>query len=248
MSGGKATTVEDVDDMDFPLPEPVRQPALPVPAPFEPAPVPNAAPGGVGLGQNADPGGVRIGQSYGGMRVVSDPGQFKRWICLYPLYFNRGVSVPKGRRVPLELAVADPHGRQLSMAVKEAGFNVCYEPNKRHPRDFFTPGRVRVKVFDDDGSPMNRDVTSRKELIMRVAAKMATVDAPRDKEPTLQDIIDSGALPALPGVPPPGMDSSPMIEDSSPVPSGSGAGTASTKASKKAAKAKKKKGKNRPVV
>ncbi|KAI8323881.1 signal recognition particle, SRP19 subunit, partial [Martensiomyces pterosporus] len=149
----------DVDDMDFPLPD---------------APASNTPP--------VD--GVRIGQSLGGMKIVSDASRFKTWICLYPLYFDKSRSIEQGRKVPKELAVESPHGRQLSMAVKEVGFNVCYEPNKSHPRDFFTPGRVRVQLFDDSGRPVRSDIQTRKKLMRYVAEKMAAVNAPRDKEPS----------------------------------------------------------------
>ncbi|KAJ2900170.1 signal recognition particle subunit, partial [Coemansia aciculifera] len=188
----------DVDDMDFPLPEP---PLL------EPYAL-------TGNSTAAEPERVRIGpQSYDGMQIVSDDSQYKRWVCLYPLYFDKSRSVEKGRRVPLAVAVDSPHARQLSVAVKEVGFNVCYEPNKSHPSDFFTPGRVRVQLFDDAGRPVRQDIRTRKQLMRQVAVKMDKVLVPRDREPTLQDMINSGAMPMLPGMPPPSSPLSP-IEDS----------------------------------
>ncbi|KAJ2781705.1 signal recognition particle subunit [Coemansia javaensis] len=207
-AAGKAAEL-DVDDMDFPLPE---------------------AP--------AQAGGVRIGQSLGGMRVVSDASQFKRWVCLYPLYFDRGRSLRDGRRVPSALAVDAPHGRQVSMAAKEAGFSVCYEPNKTHPRDFFTPGRVRVQLFDAAGNCMRHDVRSRKQLLLRVAAKMPLVDAPRDKEPDLGELIASGALPTLPGMAPGMLDAGSDDDDNDAPAAGPAPGAKPAKKSKKKGKAK----------
>ncbi|KAJ1960157.1 signal recognition particle subunit [Dipsacomyces acuminosporus] len=218
MSDSKGKLADlDVDDMDFPLPD---------------VPMPSS------LGaQPAE--GIRIGQSFGGMKVVSDAGQFRKWVCLYPLYFDKQRSIEQGRKVPKELAVESPHGRQLSRAVKEVGFNVCYEPHKSHPRDFFTPGRVRVQLFDDQGKPTRSDIQTRKKLMRYVAEKMADIDVPKDQEPTLQDLIDSGAMPALPGLPPPGMsgganEDQGKADDASP---------SSAKVSKKSAKANKKKSK-----
>ncbi|KAJ2080064.1 signal recognition particle subunit [Coemansia sp. RSA 988] len=215
----------DVDDMDFPLPEaPTRSIGK--------------APEGMTFGQ----------QEFGGMRVVSDASQFKEWICLYPLYFDKSQSLDNGRRVPLSLAVNSPHSKQLSVAAKEAGFNVCYEPNKTHPADFFNPGRVRVQLRED-GVPVRRDVRSKKQLLRLVADKMSLVDVPREREPCLKDLIDSGALPALPGMPPtspssPGnTDMAVDVDTSSPKPSG----TVSAKAAKKAGKSKKK-GKAKTIV
>ncbi|KAJ2808743.1 signal recognition particle subunit [Coemansia furcata] len=209
----------DVDDMDFPLPEPPL---------IEPMVVPYTAP------PVARPEGIRPGQTFDGMKLVSDDMQYKRWVCLYPLYFDKSRSVEKGRRVPLSIAVEEPHARQMSVAVKEVGFNVCYEPNKSHPADFFTPGRVRVQLFNDSGVPMRPDITTRKELMRRVAVMMDKVLVPRDREPSLQDLINSGAMPMLPGMPPPGQSpTSPDFAEAS--------GTVSAaKTSKKAVKAKKK--------
>ncbi|KAJ2742133.1 signal recognition particle subunit [Coemansia sp. BCRC 34301] len=214
----------DVDDMDFPLPEP------PLIEPFTLAP-PAAKHELPRTG----------GQSYDGMQIVSDDSQYKRWICLYPLYFDKSRSVEKGRRVPLVLAIDSPHARQLSVAVKEVGFNVCYEPNKSHPSDFFTPGRVRVQLFNDAGMPMRQDIKTRKELMRQVAVKMNKVLVPRDREPTLQDLISSGAMPVLPGMQPPSLSPTNM-DDSFAEASGSGttAATLTKAAAKKAGKAKKK--------
>ncbi|KAJ1891127.1 signal recognition particle subunit [Kickxella alabastrina] len=193
-----AATVEDldVDDMDFPLPEaPTPYPAILAHPPQLPTPPPRALP----------PNAVRIGQTTAdGARIVEDASQFKKWICLYPLYFDKSRSIPKGRRVPLSQAIFAPHGRQLSVAVKQAGFNVCYEPGKTHPRDFFNPGRARVQLFDDQGRLARPDVASRKRLMEVVAEKMKLVVVPRDREPSLQELIDSGAMPMLPGMGPGG--------------------------------------------
>ncbi|KAJ1821831.1 signal recognition particle subunit [Coemansia sp. RSA 2675] len=218
----------DVDDMDFPLPEPPL---------IEPLVVPYSTP------PVAKPEGIRPGQTFDGMKLVSDESVYKRWVCLYPLYFDKTRSVEKGRRVPLSIAVDSPHGRQMAVAVKEVGLNVCYEPNKSHPRDFFTPGRIRVQLFNDAGLPMRQDIRTRKELMRRVAITMDKVLVPRDREPTLQDLIDSGAMPMLPGMPPPSAQS-PTLD--SAVAEASGSGTAA-KTSKKAAKTKKK-GKAKQLV
>ncbi|KAI9505283.1 signal recognition particle subunit [Coemansia spiralis] len=137
-------------------------------------------------------------ETYDNMRMVNDASQFKTWVCLYPLYFDKARSTRRGRKVALELAVESPHARQLSQAAKKAGFNVCYEPTKSHPRDFFTPGRVRVQLFVS-GRPFRQDVPDRRVLLKRVA-ELLDPTVPREKEPTLQDLIDSGAMPQLPGM------------------------------------------------
>ncbi|KAJ2818158.1 signal recognition particle subunit [Coemansia erecta] len=210
----------DVDDMDFPLPESPAQPQ----------------------------GGIRIGQSLGSdMQVVSDATRFKRWVCLYPLYFDSALSVESGRKVPRSLSIDSPHVRQISMAVKRIGLSVCLEPNKTHPRDFFRPGRVRVQLFDADGRCMHGEVRTRRQLLRRVAEELPRCDAPRDKEPSLEDLIAQGALPSLPGMQDGGLD---MHEDSTAAaePNSAAASTSKPKVSKKAAKSNKKKGKAKTIV
>ncbi|KAJ2719149.1 signal recognition particle subunit [Coemansia sp. Benny D115] len=225
----RQTTIKelDVDDIDFPLPSDDEAP---------PTLIPSASP---------PIDGLRIGQSLRnpGMRTVNDASQFKSWICLYPIYFDKSRSVNQGRKVPLSVAIYAPHGKQLSIAVKQAGFNVCYEPGKTHPGDFFNPGRARVEMIRN-GKPAVEGVTSRKELMLVVAKQMAQVIAPRDKEPTLQDLIDSGAMPMLPGMGPSSMAAGDDDDDDN---SGAAAGPSGTSAkqSKKAAKANKKKGRGK---
>ncbi|KAJ1855394.1 signal recognition particle subunit [Coemansia sp. RSA 1822] len=197
-------TEMDVDDMDFPLPT-------------EPSP----------------PIGARIGQSLGNMQVVNDASRFKRWVCLYPLYFDSALSVGKGRKVPAKLAVPSPHARQISEAVKQCGLNVCLEPAKTHPRDFFRPGRVRVQLFMDGVVPVRSDIATRKQLMQRVAELLPSINMPRDKEPSLEDLIAQGALPSLPGMVPGMMDDASIDE---PVPQPS----TSVSKPKKATKPKKK--------
>ncbi|KAJ1842119.1 signal recognition particle subunit [Coemansia sp. RSA 2708] len=213
--------IEDVDDMDFPLP---TAPVAPVP----PQP----------------PAGIRPGQGASGQPTVSDRTRFKRWVCLYPLYFDRALTLDKGRKVPLSLAVDAPHARQVSAAAQAAGFNVCLEIDKTHPRDFFRPGRVRVQLKDDAGRAVRPDVCTRKQLMQRVAQRLPAVSVAPDREPTLEDLIAQGALPALPGMPPGGMLDTNDDGGSSPQASTS---AKPAKAAKKAGKSKKK-GKSKTIV
>ncbi|KAJ1779417.1 hypothetical protein LPJ54_000947, partial [Coemansia sp. RSA 1824] len=69
-------------------------------------------------------------------------------------------------------------------------------------------------------------------LLQRVAALLPSINVPRDKEPSLEDLIAQGALPSLPGMVPGMMDES--IDEPVPQPS------ASTSKPKKATKPKKK--------
>ncbi|KAJ2776842.1 signal recognition particle subunit [Coemansia interrupta] len=226
MANRYTTTIEelDVDDMDFPLPE--------APTPYPVARAPSPPPTG-----SLPPNAVRIGQTLHPPSPSPDMSRYKKWVCLYPLYFDKSISLAHGRKVALGRAIYAPHGRQLLVAAKKAGFDVVYEPSKTHPRDFFNPGRVRVRLFDEgSGRPVVREVDSRKKLVDVVAREMAGVVMEREREPTLQDLIDSGAMPMLPGM---GMeDESQAVSPTSPVSAGKSPAAVSKKAAKKKAKAK----------
>jgi signal recognition particle subunit SRP19 len=84
-------------------------------------------------------------------RAQYDPGKSKRWICLYPIYFDSAKTREEGRRVGKELAVANPLARTIADAVAQQGLNVVFEPGKTHPKDWANPGRMRVELKGEDG-------------------------------------------------------------------------------------------------
>lgn len=40
-------------------------------------------------------------------------------------------------------------------------FQTALEINKTYCRDYLTPGRIRVKLFDDNGKPVREDIPNR---------------------------------------------------------------------------------------
>ena len=44
------------------------------------------------------------------------------------------------------------------------------EPIAKHPRDFFSLGRLKVRMVDDDGVPLNAEIgTSKRKLYAKLA-------------------------------------------------------------------------------
>jgi signal recognition particle subunit SRP19 len=80
-----------------------------------------------------------------------DPAKSKRWICLYPIYFDSAKTRGEGRRVGKEQAVENPLARTIAAAVAEQGLNVVFEPGKIHPKDWANPGRVKIELKSEDG-------------------------------------------------------------------------------------------------
>ena len=124
------------------------------------------------------------------------------WFSVYPCYINKSTSVTGGRygvssaplrlcapgrpcsprlrplhpdrKVPRSIAVEDP----LAPHIAEICANQLKLPTalhrKRHPRDAreLGVGRVKVKLFKDDGASVNPDVKTRKQLYRRCAELM----------------------------------------------------------------------------
>lgn len=88
-----------------------------------------------------------------------DRAKLKKWSCLYPVYFDANRSRAEGRRVGKELAVQNPLAREIADAVAFVGFNVAFEPDKTHPKDWANPGRVKL-LFKEDGKNQNAQVNN----------------------------------------------------------------------------------------
>ena len=58
------------------------------------------------------------------------------------------------------------------MAVEELGYKMHLDPIAKHPRDFFGLGRVKIKMVDENGVPVNKEIgTSKKKLFAKIAEK-----------------------------------------------------------------------------
>jgi signal recognition particle subunit SRP19 len=97
-------------------------------------------------------------QSASTSRPQFDPSRAKRWICLYPIYFDATRTRQEGRRVGKDLGVENPLARTIADAVAQTGLNVVFEPGKIHPKDWANPGRVRVELKSEDGKPKRASV------------------------------------------------------------------------------------------
>lgn len=140
---------DDIDDMDFALPP---------------------------AGASSDiPGAMRAAMA----RQQTLPKGAERWTMVYPVYVNSLKSVSDGRKVPKSLAVPSPAAVYLAEAAKALGLPTVYEPDKRHPRDPLTFGRIRVSLT---GSPsavgqLPGNKLTKKQLLVKLAAMVPSVQA-----------------------------------------------------------------------
>lgn len=84
--------------------------------------------------------------------AVAPPPGSKNWHVLYPIYFDASVSRVEGRRVGKELAVKNPLALTIANAIQLRGLYSYFEPVKRHPKDWANPGRIKIRLRDEDGN------------------------------------------------------------------------------------------------
>ncbi|PRW57351.1 signal recognition particle 19 kDa -like [Chlorella sorokiniana] len=90
-------------------------------------------------------------------------------IIIYPNYIDSRKTVAQGRRIPKELAAESPNAIEIYECIINGLKLEAEAEMKCYPRDWMVPGRVRVKLRNDDGSPVNPDIPSRRALLIKVA-------------------------------------------------------------------------------
>ena len=94
-----------------------------------------------------------------GSTVTKDTEKYKKWQCLYAVYFDVTRTRAQGRRVGKELAVENPLAREIAEAVKFLGLHVMFDPGRQHPKDWANPGRVKV-LLKENGKLMDKRITN----------------------------------------------------------------------------------------
>ncbi|EPQ31642.1 uncharacterized protein PFL1_00975 [Pseudozyma flocculosa PF-1] len=96
--------------------------------------------------------------------------EHKKWISVYPIYFDAKRHYGKGcRRVAYDKASPFPTGLWIAKAVGRLNLLYIQEPYKTHPQDWENPGRVKVKLFDEDGKPLHAKFSNKKQLFDAIA-------------------------------------------------------------------------------
>lgn len=137
--------------------------------------------GGGGGGGGAGPSGLPTGGMPPGMQqmmaAASAPppvelsAEEKKWITVYPIYFDAKRRYEKGcRRVAYKEASLWPKSENLVKAASKLTLYHVHEPRKAHPRDWENPGRIKVQLFNEDGKPLHQKYTNKKELLRAIAA------------------------------------------------------------------------------
>ncbi|XP_078442670.1 signal recognition particle 19 kDa protein, putative / SRP19 [Wolffia australiana] len=101
--------------------------------------------------------------------MESDLPNIKRWIVLYPVYINSKKTLADGRRIGVSKACENPTCAEIGDCCSYLKLPFAIEVDKAYPRDFLQRGRVRVLLKKEDGTLVNPEISSRKQLMIRVA-------------------------------------------------------------------------------
>lgn len=84
----------------------------------------------------------------------------KRWNTLYPAYLNKEISIAKGRRVPSAIAIPHPNIYEMSECLESLKVHHMVETDKAYPKDWYTPGRIKVFLTDENGKTQHPEFPS----------------------------------------------------------------------------------------
>jgi signal recognition particle subunit SEC65 len=118
---------DDIDDMEFELPS-----SLPSSSSSAP-PLPSQTNNTSTFNPYTNP-----------IPIPDQEENVRGWLTLYPIYFDSTKSVKKGRKVPKEYAIPRPTCLLIASAVQALAYPCAVDLNKRHPKDPFLLGRVKV--------------------------------------------------------------------------------------------------------
>ncbi|CAJ0580579.1 unnamed protein product, partial [Mesorhabditis spiculigera] len=97
----------------------------------------------------------------------------ERWVSIYPAYINSKRTLKEGRRIPASEAVEEPTVKEIFDILQTSNYAPVAE-RKMYPRDqtldWVKQGRVRVQLYNDDGSLKFPDLASKRALYAHVAA------------------------------------------------------------------------------
>lgn len=100
---------------------------------------------------------VRQGNKVWGMPDYTDADPSK-WVVIFPHYLDSTRKRSGGRKIATSKAVESPGANEIFEVVRELGLRTQLELDKAYCRDCWLPGRVRIELFDEAGSPIQPDL------------------------------------------------------------------------------------------
>ncbi|ESW23740.1 hypothetical protein PHAVU_004G071200 [Phaseolus vulgaris] len=100
---------------------------------------------------------------------TSELPNIKKWVVMYPVYINSKKTMAEGRRIGVAKACENPTCAEIGDCCSYLKLPFAIEIDKAYPRDFMQRGRVRVLLKKEDETLCNPSISSRKQLMLRVA-------------------------------------------------------------------------------
>lgn len=72
----------------------------------------------------------------------------------------------KGRKIAKAKCVEKPNMKEVFDCVQMLKLQTALELDKAYCRDYWQRGRIRVRLFDDDGKPVREDIPTRMLLLL----------------------------------------------------------------------------------
>ena len=106
---------------------------------------------------------------------MAPPGDdYTKWRTIYTTYFNKDLTIKEGRRLPKEKCVSNPNVNLIGMAMNELNVNIkvkgIIELTRKHPRDYFGLGRIKVKMINENGEAIHPEYGTDKRKLMNAIA------------------------------------------------------------------------------
>ena len=100
---------------------------------------------------------------------LGDDVDVTKWRSIYPCYFDKNKTIQEGRRLPKENCIEDPNIHVIGMALNLLKVRHVQQIMSRHPRDYFTAGRLKCEILDTQGNPKNPEIRNKKDLFKKMS-------------------------------------------------------------------------------
>ena len=107
---------------------------------------------------------------------------FSQWRTIYPVYINAQRTIAQGRKLGKEFCVENPHPKEIAYICSVVfKLPTVLEP-KAYSRNCFERGRIRVKMVDEKGQPLNPECKTRTELLRACGTKIPSLPTRQGKK------------------------------------------------------------------
>ncbi|XP_012283550.1 signal recognition particle 19 kDa protein [Orussus abietinus] len=121
---------------------------------------------------------------------------FKKWVCIYPVYINSKKTLAEGRKLAKDKCVENPTYEEIRDVLAAAGLCVGVE-NKIHPRERSKElqhrGRIRVVLKDPYGLPLNPIFPTRDSLLVYLGAMIPKLKTRKTKQVSSESSSQQGS-------------------------------------------------------